>query len=47
MFGAMYYGQALFGWVPLFMSGGSTTPSATFVSYNAEVTTFVSWQDTP
>lgn len=45
MFGYVYFGQAIFGWVPLI--GGSTIPSATFTSYNAEATTFTTWQDTP
>lgn len=45
MFGYLYFGQAIFAWVP--QVGGTSTPSATFTSYNAEVTTFTTWQDTP
>lgn len=45
MFGYVYFGQAIFAWVP--SVGGTTTPAETFASYNAEVTTFTSWQNTP
>ena len=45
MFGCVYFGQTVFAGVPLV--GGTVIPAATFTSYNAEVTTFTTWQDTP
>ena len=47
MFGGVYFGQAIYAWMPLYTGGGSTIPASTFTSYNAEATTFTSWQNTP
>lgn len=45
MFGGVYFGEAELAWMPLY--GGSIIPAATFTTYNAEVTTFTTWQNTP
>lgn len=44
MFGYEYFGQLILAWLP---QVGGTIPAATFTSYNAEPTTFTTWQDTP
>jgi len=45
MFGSLYFGQLILAWMPIFT--GQQTPAQTFTSYNAEVTAFTTWQDTP
>ncbi len=47
MLAGVYLGQAILAWMPLFGAGGSTIPAERFTSYNAEVATFTTWQNTP